>query len=71
MKARWSFALAALIVGCHGAPPRDAPGQAARSVAMMDTAAVRRLCASPDSVIAGQRPCELRDQGVVRTKPQR
>ena len=27
-----------------------------------DTAMVRRLCAAPDSVLAGQRSCELRDQ---------
>jgi hypothetical protein len=69
MKGRWSFAFGALLVGCHGTPPRDTPAQTARTVATMDTAAVRRLCASPDSVIAGQRPCELRDQRLVRTKP--
>jgi hypothetical protein len=28
----------------------------------MDTASVRRLCAAPDSVLAGRRSCELRDQ---------
>jgi hypothetical protein len=30
-----------------------------------DTVAVRRLCVLPDSVLAGTRACELREQGVL------
>lgn len=35
----------------------------------MDSATVRRLCAAPDSVLAGRRLCELRDQGRVFVRP--
>ena len=41
--------------------------------AALDTASARRLCAAPDSVLAGRAPCVLRDQGVrppVRPRPQ-
>ena len=31
----------------------------------MDASAVRRLCARPDSVLAGLGPCVLRDQAPV------
>ena len=31
----------------------------------MDTSAVRRLCAQPDSVLVGRGPCVLRDQAPV------
>ena len=38
-----------------------------RVAAALDTATVRRICAAPDSVIAGQRSCVLRDQrGPIR-----
>jgi hypothetical protein len=30
-----------------------------------DTATVRRLCAAPDSVLAGKRACLLRDQRAI------
>lgn len=48
-----------LAVACHGASrPADSP----RTVATMDSATARRICESPDSVIAGTKDCVLRDQ---------
>lgn len=51
--------LVLLAVACHGASrPADSP----RTVATMDSATARRICQSPDSVIAGTKDCVLRDQ---------
>jgi hypothetical protein len=51
-----------LAAGCHGAPR---PGDPARvsQVAKMDSATVRQICESPDSVIAGTKDCVLLYQG--------
>jgi hypothetical protein len=59
---RWTLLAAVALVGCRSAPHQDDPGQAAHSVSL-DTVAIRRLCAQPDSVLAGQATCELREQG--------
>ena len=51
-----------LAVACHGGSrPADSPR--ATRVATMDSATARRLCESPDSVIAGTKDCVLLDQG--------
>ena len=51
-----------LLVACGGTTRRDEP-QPARRVAAWDTATARRICVSPDSVIAGLKDCVLLDQG--------
>ena len=48
------------LVACVRAPVEQRSGQLA-----MDTSAVRRLCAEPDSVMAGRGTCLLRDQAAV------
>ena len=57
--------LAAAVVGCSSAPHQESVGQMSRFSAT-DTATVRRLCVHPDSVLAGQRACELLDQRPLR-----
>jgi len=63
---RYVCALAVLLAGACARPtPRDEPAAPALSpaaVASMDAATVRRLCVAPDRVLAGRRPCVLRDQ---------
>ena len=51
------------LVGCQAVPHHGPPATAARFSAM-DTATVRRVCVQPDSVLAGRRTCELRNQQV-------
>jgi hypothetical protein len=52
------------VVACGGTPRREEPQpQPARRVAAWDTATARRICVSPDSVIAGVKDCVLLDQG--------
>jgi hypothetical protein len=51
-----------LAAGCRGATRQSDPDPASR-VATMDTATARRICQSPDSVIAGTKECVLLDQG--------
>jgi len=60
---RFSPLLAVLVaLGCHSAPRQSTADHVSR-VATMDTATVRRICQSPDSVIAGTKDCVLLDQG--------
>jgi hypothetical protein len=54
--------LALVLVACRSTQRQDDRNPVAR-VSAMDTAIVRRLCAQPDSVLAGRRSCELLDQG--------
>ena len=50
-----------LAVACHGASrPADSPR--ATRIATMDSTTARRICESPDSVIAGTKDCVLLDQ---------
>ena len=49
-------------VGCHAAP-RPVDAHRVLSVAKMDSVTARRICQSPDSVIAGTKDCVLLDQG--------
>ena len=58
-----SLSIVLVAVGCHGAPPHQETPPALRRVGW-DTAAARRICVAPDSVIAGTKECVLRDQGV-------
>jgi hypothetical protein len=53
--------LVTVLVGCRSASNRQ-DGKTEARVSAMDTATVRRLCVAPDSVLAGRRSCELRDQ---------
>lgn len=57
----------------RAAAPADsgaaATGEAGGAAAFRDTAAVRRLCALPDSVLAGRGPCVLRDQSEPPAQP--
>ena len=63
-----------LAVGCHSAPRQSNADRVAR-VATMDSATARRICESPDSVIAGTKDCVLLDQSRrspdVRRAPRR
>ena len=59
---RWTLLLAVPLVSCVGTPHRPA-SQPVASFSTADSATVRRLCAKPDSVLAGGANCELRDQG--------
>jgi hypothetical protein len=67
---KWSVVLGLAIAACHNAPPREDLETPARQFAM-DTSVVRRLCAAPDSVLAGRATCVLRDQSfdVVKKVP--
>jgi hypothetical protein len=68
---RYGFAVIAAVVlagpGCTRSAAharRDAavhPARASR-IAALDSANARRLCAAPDSVLAGRAPCVLRNQ---------
>ncbi|MFL5619071.1 MAG: hypothetical protein ACJ79A_11860 [Gemmatimonadaceae bacterium] len=51
-----------LAAGCHGAS-RSPDASHALRVAKIDSATARRICQSPDSVIAGTKDCVLLDQG--------
>jgi hypothetical protein len=54
-------AIVLLTVACHGTSrPADSPR--ATRIATMDSATARRICESPDSVIAGTKDCVLLDQ---------
>ena len=55
-----------LLISCGGGQ-RPADAAATSPVASMDSAAVRRLCTSPDSVLAQKKQCELRDQAPSTT----
>ena len=68
---RWRTLPLTLVATTAAAQP-PAPGRAGRlapppgTVAVLaDTATVRRICAQPDSVIAGRRACVLRDQRAI------
>lgn len=58
--------LAALAAGAcaRAATPADTlvPAASAGRFAGLDSGSVRRLCAEPDSVLAGRAACVLRDQ---------
>jgi hypothetical protein len=58
-----------LAVACHGAP-RSPDMDGGLRIARMDSATARRICQSPDSVIAGTKDCVLLDQS-RRTDPPR
>jgi hypothetical protein len=58
---KWTLLLSLPLVGCVGSPRPPAPASVARASAW-DSTTVRELCAKPDSVLAGQANCELRDQ---------
>jgi len=58
-----ALALLLLSAACHRASPSAESVRNSR-LATMDSATARRICQSPDSVIAGTRDCVLRDQGV-------
>jgi hypothetical protein len=58
---RTALLLSLTLAGCRSASQQEELRSAAR-VSTMDSAMVRRLCAAPDSVLAGRRPCELLDQ---------
>ena len=64
---KWSVLLGVAVLGCHNASPREHIEAPARTVAM-DSSVVRRLCAQPDSVLAGRAICVLRDQSFERVK---
>jgi len=66
---RATFLLVVLMsVGCHAAP-RPADAAHGMRVARMDSVVARRICQSPDSVIAGTKDCVLLDQGRRRLAP--
>jgi len=53
--------VALLVAGCGGNAPQPATVPVAR-ISKLDSATIRQLCAKPDSVLAGQATCVLRDQ---------
>lgn len=71
---RSTFPLALALTAAAAQPP--APGRGGRpaktaspprgTVAILaDTAAVRRMCEQPDSVVAGRKTCVLRNQAAI------
>ena len=56
--------LAFLVGGCHGGS-RSSDSATRESVVRMDSATARRICESPDSVIAGTKECVLLNQGLL------
>ena len=66
MMMRFTLLTLALL-GCHGAARRE-PESAPQRTAVMDSSTIRRLCAEPDSVLAGRRSCVLLDQRLVPRK---
>lgn len=68
-RTRLGYAVAGLValagVGCARAPQADSlqpRPMAAQRVAALDSASAHRLCAAPDSVLAGRAACVLRNQ---------
>ena len=61
-----AFALSLLLLaGCSSAKPGEDANLTAHLVpAPTDTATVRRLCSTPDSVLAKRAPCVLREDVV-------
>ncbi|HEY9517359.1 MAG TPA: hypothetical protein VIQ74_16990, partial [Gemmatimonadaceae bacterium] len=49
-----------VLAACAGRPVEQRTAQLA-----LDSSEVRRLCAQPDSVLAGRGPCVMRDQAPV------
>jgi uncharacterized protein YcfL len=62
---RWTLPLALVLVACRSTA-QHADNRVATRVVVMDSATVRRLCAEPDSVLAGRRTCVLLDQSPPR-----
>ena len=63
MTFRRSLGLTALLVACRpAAVPQRPAGARAQQFGVADSARVDSLCADPDSVRAGRKPCVLRDQ---------
>ena len=56
------------LASCHGGS-RSSDSERANRVARMDSATANRICASPDSVLAGTKECVLRDQGRPADRP--
>jgi len=54
--------------GCTHPRPRAEQVATVNRSGFSDTAFVRRTCAAPDSVLRGERPCMLLDQGVTRPR---
>ena len=56
-------AISVLVLSACTAPPRyiqEPLGPIQLAIAPSDTTAVRQLCADPERVVAGRRPCLLR-----------
>lgn len=62
MVRAWLIGIGTLaVVGCHHRAAKTVAMKAAPRVAM-DSVAIARLCAQPDSVLAGRADCVLKDQ---------
>jgi hypothetical protein len=57
-----------MAVACTRATPRAEQLAATNRSGFADTAFVRQACAAPDSVLRGERPCELLNQGLARPR---
>ena len=57
------------VAACTQTPPRVERLASTNRSGFADTAFVRQACAAPDSVLRGERPCVLLNQGV--TQPRR
>jgi hypothetical protein len=59
------LAVAGLVLGCVGRPPRGPAGDTARArTARLDSATTARLCAEADTAARAAGGCTLRDQGI-------
>ena len=54
--------------GCVQTKPRAEKVASVNRSGFADTAFVREACAAPDSVLRGERPCMLLNQGVTRPR---
>ena len=56
------------VAGCTQPAPRAEKLASRNRSGFADTAFVRQACAAPDSVLRGERPCELLNQRVTRPR---
>ena len=69
MRAALYLSITVSMAACTHATPRAEQVASTNRSGFADSAFVRRACVAPDSVLRGERPCVLLNQGV--TQPRR